>query len=121
MPTYVPTPNMALDLPLCIQGQDYSYTFQYVDPRTLVGIDITGWSLSMQIRRSYELSVDCTPTVSTVSPATDGNINISIPSATTAALSPGRYQYDLFYTDTLGKKIPLLKGGFVVVGRLTAV
>jgi len=60
-------------------------------------LDLTGYSTLAQLRKSYDSSTATTITTSITS-ATDGIIALSLTDAQTAALSSGRYQWDLTIT-----------------------
>ena len=60
-------------------------------------LDLTGYSTLAQLRKSYDSSTATTITTSITS-ATDGIIALSLTDTQTAALSSGRYQWDLTIT-----------------------
>ena len=86
----------------------YSELFveQYADYTTKINVDdlqgdainLTGYSASAQARKSYYSTTAYTFNTS-ISDAAKGEITLSIPSANTANMSPGRYVYDLKIVD----------------------
>jgi hypothetical protein len=86
----------------------YSELFleQYADFSTNINLDdtqgdainISGYSASSQMRKSYYSSTAYNFNV-VISNAAQGEILISMDSANTANMSPGRYVYDLTITD----------------------
>ena len=86
----------------------YSELFveQYADYTTKINVDdlqgdainLTGYSASAQARKSY-YSTTAYNFNTSISDAAKGEITISMPSANTANMSPGRYVYDLKIVD----------------------
>lgn len=85
-------------------------------------VNLTGYTARMMIRSNY---ADANPLISLTSSSgitlggTAGTMEISIPAATTAALSAGLAAYDLELTDTLTKKIRLLQGSVTISPAVT--
>ena len=87
----------------------YSELFleQYADFSTNINLDdtqgdainLSGYLASSQMRKSYYSSTAHDFTV-VISNAGQGEITLSMDSANTANMSPGRYVYDLTITDT---------------------
>ena len=86
----------------------YSELFveQYADYTTKINVDdlqgdainLTGYSASSQVRKSYYSTTAYEFTANISDPVT-GEITLSMPAANTANMSPGRYVYDLKITD----------------------
>jgi len=86
----------------------YSELFveQYADYTTKINLDnlqgdvinLTGYSASSQVRKSYYSTTAYNFDVS-ISDASQGEITLSMSSANTANMSPGRYVYDLRLID----------------------
>lgn len=75
------------------QGTTYSTYVTVKDANGLVS-DLTGYTASAQIRKSYYSSSYTSFTVTIPSPAT-GNISMAMSASTTANIAPGRYVFDL--------------------------
>ena len=72
----------------------------------------------MQVRRRWsDTTVDATFTVDTTNIAT-GVVVFTLAAATTAALEPGEYRYDLQQTCG-GVRLTLLRGRFTVDAEIT--
>lgn len=86
----------------------YSELFveQYADYKTKLNLDdlqgdvinLSGYSVTSQARKSYYSTTAYNFDVS-ISDAAQGEITLSMPSANTANMSPGRYVYDLKLID----------------------
>ena len=70
---------------------------------TAGALNLAGYSLSAMLRKSYLSSTAITFT-STVTSAADGKIALTLTDTQTAALTAGRYQWDLLITSSSGNK-----------------
>lgn len=108
-------------LPLkCKQGQTYTRTLRL--KRKVAGVltpvDLTGYTGKMQIRGSAgdpTLLAEATVTVD----GPNGTVTLSLTSAQTTALPPGKLVYDLDITDAAGQNQPLAEGPFRVTAEVT--
>jgi hypothetical protein len=101
----------------------YSELFleQYADFSTYINVDdlqgdainLTGYSASSQMRKSYYSSTAYDFVVE-ISDAGKGEITLSMDAANTANMSPGRYVYDLNITDTDSVVTRVVEGIVVV-------
>ena len=101
----------------------YSELFleQYADFSTFINIDDTqgdainlvGYSASSQIRKSYYSSTAYDFVVQ-ITNAAQGEITLSMNSANTANMSPGRYVYDLTIKDRYSVVTRVVEGIVVV-------
>lgn len=106
------------------QFATFKTAFRWESKGTGLPVNLTGYSASMQIRRSHG---DATALVSLTSAAnggltiegTDGRVRIEIPAATTTTLTAGRYVYDLVLTDLSSKKKRLVEGVAIVDAGVT--
>ena len=76
------------------QGFDFDTTFQLEDTATATLLDLTGYTVESQLRKTYTSST-AVSFASTVTDATKGKVQISMASTITADLKPGRYVYDV--------------------------
>jgi hypothetical protein len=86
------------------QGEDFTYgTRIYSNTSVLVPVDIDTAvdSANAQMRKSY-FHTNATATFNVHLDATNENLWIHLDSANTAAISPGRYVYDVEYLDNDG-------------------
>lgn len=108
---------------VCPQGVTYTETFTYSIGGTAV--NLSGYSASMQVRRSYD---DLTALITLSSPSSGitlggsaGTITLVIPFATTETFQAGQYIYDLELTSSGGIKDRLIQGTFTVSAEVTNV
>ena len=76
------------------QGFDYSSIFSLEDARTNSYLNIVGYAVTAQMRKSPSSST-AVSFASTIVDAAVGAIRISLTSAQTLSLKPGRYVYDV--------------------------
>tara|TARA_B100001063_G_scaffold229447_1_gene241663 strand:+ start:451 stop:783 length:333 start_codon:yes stop_codon:yes gene_type:complete len=57
--------------------------------------DLTGYSVAAQLRKSYSSSTATDFTTAVPTPATAGQINLTLSATQTGALEEGRYVYDV--------------------------
>ena len=76
------------------QGFDYNNTFVLGDSRTNDSLDITGYGVTAQLRKSYASS-SYVSFASTVLDSSVGAIKLSLTDEETSNLKPGRYLYDV--------------------------
>lgn len=76
------------------QGFDFSTTFVLSDAITNGPLNMVGYGITAQIRKTYSSSLATTFTTSIVD-TTNGVIKIELTKEQTTALKPGRYVYDV--------------------------
>lgn len=82
-------------------------------------INLAGYSFLSQIRKSYYSSnITANITVSVVD-AANGNVKLSITSANTANIAPGRYLYDVKMTSGTNVTTRILEGIVTVTPQVT--
>ena len=79
-------------------GTDFSQTFTLESNDNDSALDLTGYTVSAQMRKYSGSSTSTTFTSSISSPGTLGKIVISLTSSQTVDLKPGRYVYDVVIT-----------------------
>lgn len=92
------------------QGTTFKNTINLTDDTTNVAINVYGYSVSSQIRRSYysaNITANITCNISNVS---NGEITMSITSANTTNIKAGRYVFDVVTLDPLNVKTRVLEG-----------
>jgi hypothetical protein len=92
------------------QGTTFKNTINLTDDTTNVAINVYGYSVSSQIRRSYysaNISANITCNISNVS---NGEITMSMTSANTTNIKAGRYVFDVVTLDPLNVKTRVLEG-----------
>jgi hypothetical protein len=71
--------------------------------------NLMGYTANSQIRKSY-YSTNATATFVATIDANTATISLSLPSSTTANITPGRYVYDTTITDTSRNVTRILEG-----------
>lgn len=90
------------------QGADFSTTLSLTDSNGDV-LNLTGYSAVGQMRKTYGSStVAATFTIALV--AGTGQVTLTLTDTITAALTSGRYVYDVLITDSSGDKTRILEG-----------
>ena len=99
-------------------GEYFSRDF-YLDNLDGSSLDLNGYSGSSQIRKHQEsLNPTATFLLSFVD-RSNGRIRLSLSAETTATLKPGRYVYDILFTDPSGKKSIVIEGNILATQDVT--
>lgn len=106
----------------------YSELFveQYADFSTTVNVEdsngdainLSGYTAASQIRKSYYSST-ADSFIATVTGTANGEVTITMTSANSANMSPGRYLYDLVITSPAGVKTRVVEGIVTVLPGVT--
>ena len=91
------------------QDADFSTTVT-VNDSTGSALDLTGYTASAMIRKSYKSTTSTSFTVAFESPRTTGQVTLSLTDTQTGALSAGRYVYDLVIITSGGDKTRVVEG-----------
>ena len=100
------------------QGFDFDTTFQLEDTATATLLNLTGYTVESQLRKTYTSST-AVSFASTITDATKGKVQISMASTITADLKPGRYVYDVVITDTANTTTRVVEGMVLVSQGVT--
>ena len=95
-------------------GANFSQTFNLESSDSDSALDLTGYTVSAQMRKYAGSSTSTTFTAGIPSPATLGKIIISLTAAQTTDLKPGRYVYDVIITDVNSNKTRVIEGMVLV-------
>lgn len=99
-------------------GEYFSRDF-YLDNLDGSPLDLTGYSGSSQIRKHQEsLNPTATFLLSFVD-RVNGRIRLTLSSSTTATIKPGRYVYDILFTDPSDKKSIVIEGNVLATQDVT--
>ena len=99
------------------QGADFSTTIT-VNDNTGNPQVLTSYTASSQLRKSYYSSTAYDLTAEVTTPA-NGVITLSMTSANTANLTPGRMLYDVLITSPTGVKTRVVEGIMVIMPSVT--
>ena len=100
------------------QGFDFDTTFQLEDTTTNALLNLTGYTMDAQLRKTYSSSSSVS-FGSTVTSATGGTIQITLTSSQTSDLKPGRYVYDVKLTTSGGTVTKAVEGAALVRAGVT--
>ncbi len=104
--------NLVID-----QGTDFEATIDVTD-QDGDAVNITGFTVSGQIRKSYT-STTATDFTANIADPVAGQVTIALSATTTAGLAAGRYVYDLEMLDAGGKRSRIVEGQVEVTPGVT--
>ena len=103
---------------LIYQGSDFNIDFT-VENDNGTAFNLSGYSVACKIKKHYTSSTSTTVTAAILSPATAGQIQLSLGNAVTATMKSGRYVYDVVITSSTGIKSRVLEGTVSVLEGVT--
>jgi len=104
--------NLTID-----QGSSYSAIIDVTDA-TDNALNLTGYSVAGQLRKTYESST-YTDFTASVNSATGGKVAITLTAAQTNGLAAGRYVYDVEITSSGGAVTRVVEGQLEVTPGVT--
>ena len=100
-------------------GADYTTTVTVSDSSGSA-LDLTGYTAAAQIRKTYESSAATVAfTVAFASDRTTGQLDLTLTGAQTAAVTQGRYVYDVLITSGAGALTRVVEGISTINPRVT--
>lgn len=100
-------------------GADFSQSFTLEGTDTNSAFNLTGYTVEAQMRKWAGSSTATTFTTSIQIPSTSGRILISLTSAQTTNLKPGRYVYDVVIIDRFNVRNRVIEGMVLVTEGVT--
>jgi hypothetical protein len=100
------------------QGTTFETTLDLVDDGG-AAINVAGYVFTGQIRKSYYSSNTTANLTITVTNNANGNLMMTMNSATTANIKPGRYLYDVKMVDTTNTVTRIVEGVLTVTPQVT--
>lgn len=101
------------------QGATFNNVINLTDDLTNESLNISGYLVQSQMRRSY-YSANASATIScTITNAANGEITLSLPATSTANIKAGRYLFDIQTTDRSNNVVRVLEGIMTVTPRIT--
>jgi hypothetical protein len=101
------------------QGASFSNIININDDLTNSDIDISGYSVTSQMRRSYYSSNASANITCTITDAPSGEITLSMTPQQTANIKAGRYLFDVMIQTPSSGSLRLLEGIITVTPRVT--
>ena len=100
------------------QGSDYVTTIT-LDDIDGTAFDLSNYTGKSQIRKSYYSANATAEFTITINNPTDGTIGLTLDSANTANIAPGRYVYDVVIKNNSNVKTRVLEGIVNVLPQVT--
>ena len=101
------------------QGTTFNNIINLTDDTTNNPINLSGYSVSSQMRRSFYSANISANIVCTITDASNGEITMSMSPANTANIKAGRYVFDVKTTDTYDVVSRVLEGIITVTPQVT--
>lgn len=101
------------------QGATFNNIINLSDDLTNANINVSGYIVRSQMRRSYYSTNATANIICTITNAADGEITMSLSANTTANIKSGRYLFDLETVDTNGIVNRVLEGIITVTPEVT--
>jgi nucleoside-triphosphatase THEP1 len=101
------------------QGATFNNVINLADDITSANINVSGYTVRSQMRRSYYSANATANIVCTITDAANGEITMSLAAANTSAIKAGRYLFDLETVDTIGTTTRVLEGIITVTPEIT--
>jgi hypothetical protein len=100
-------------------GTDFDQTFVLEDDKTNSVMNLTGYSGCSQLKRYESSSKAGDFTVTFSNDRTTGRVTLSLSSAESAAIKPGKYFYDLLLNSPTGTTTRVVEGTALVKKSVT--
>jgi hypothetical protein len=100
-------------------GTTFNNVINLTDDVTNTQINIAGYTITSQLRRSYYSANASANLVCTITDAANGGVTLSLSAANTANLKPGRYLFDVKTTDSYNITNRILEGIITVTPQIT--
>ena len=101
------------------QGSDFTTVISLTDSNN-DALNLTGYSAIAQIRKTYG-STTIAGTFTTSLTTDSGQLTLSLTDVVTAAMTSGRYVYDVLLTDGSGDKTRVLEGQAILTPGVSRV
>lgn len=101
------------------QGATFNNIITLSDDLTNANINISGYIVRSQMRRSYYSANASANIICTITNAENGEITMSLDANTTANIKSGRYLFDLETVDTIGTTNRVIEGIITVTPQVT--
>lgn len=101
------------------QGATFNTTINLTDDVTNSAINVYGYTITSQMRRSYYSTGITANITCTITDTSNGEVTLSMTAANTASIKPGRYVFDVKSTDSTNITSRLLEGIITVTPQVT--
>lgn len=101
------------------QGTDFNHVIYLSDDVTNDVLDVSGFTVTSQLRRSHYSQNASANITCTVTNGTEGEITLHMSADTTSGLKPGRYVFDVKTIDSVNTVSRILEGIITVTPSVT--
>jgi hypothetical protein len=101
------------------QGTTFNTILTLTDDNTNLPINVSGYSINANIKKSYYSVNNTAVFTSTVNDAPNGNVTITISSGTSSNIKAGRYVYDVKITSPDSIVTRIIEGILTVTPRVS--
>jgi hypothetical protein len=101
------------------QGSTFNNVINLIDDVTNSYVNVSSYVFKSQLRKSYYSANASANITCTITDVSNGEVTLSMTAANTANLKPGRYLYDVEFTDAQGNKARLLEGIVTVTPEIS--
>ena len=101
------------------QGSTFSTILTLTDDTTNSPINVSGYSINANIKKSYYSANNTAIFTSTINDAGNGNVTISLTSDSSVNIKSGRYVYDVKVTSPVNVVTRIVEGILTVTPRVS--
>ena len=101
------------------QGSTFSTILTLTDDTTNLPINVSGYSINANIKKSYYSANNTAVFTSVINDAANGNVSISLSADTSLNIKAGRYVYDVKTTSTGHVVTRIIEGILTVTPRVS--
>ncbi len=101
------------------QGSTFSTILSLTDDMTNLPINVSGYSINANIKKSYYSANNTASFVSTINDAGNGNVTISITSDVSTNIKAGRYVYDVKLKSPTNVTTRIVEGILTITPRVS--
>lgn len=101
------------------QGSTFSTILSLTDDTTNLPINVSGYSINANIKKSYYSVNNTASFTSTINDAANGNVSISITSDVSSNIKSGRYVYDVKLKSPTNVTTRIVEGILTITPRVS--
>ena len=101
------------------QGSTFSTILSLTDDTTNLPINVSGYSINANIKKSYYSTNNTAVFTSTINDAANGNVTISLSSSVSVNIKAGRYVYDVKTTSAANVVTRIIEGILTITPRVS--
>lgn len=101
------------------QGTTFNTLLTITDDTTNLPINVSGYSINANIKKSYYSSNVTASFVPVVNDAANGNVSITMSAGVTSNIKSGRYVYDVKISSPLGVVTRIVEGIITITPKVS--